>query len=66
MGAPGQVVVKVCGVQTVEAAQVAADAGADIIGMIFAPSPRLIGIETAQAIARAVRPADAVRAAAWD
>ncbi|KAJ2767739.1 anthranilate synthase / indole-3-glycerol phosphate synthase [Coemansia nantahalensis] len=64
MGEPEPVVVKVCGVRTVEAAQAAADAGADIIGMIFAPSPRLIDVATAQAIARAVRPTSGD--AAWD
>ncbi|KAJ2339290.1 anthranilate synthase / indole-3-glycerol phosphate synthase [Coemansia sp. RSA 2618] len=47
-------VVKICGVRTVEAAVAAASGGADIIGMIFAPSPRLIDIDTAQAIAQAV------------
>ncbi|KAJ2785799.1 anthranilate synthase / indole-3-glycerol phosphate synthase [Coemansia javaensis] len=50
-------VVKICGVRTAEAAVAAADAGADIIGMIFAPSPRLIDVATARAIAQAVRPA---------
>ncbi|KAJ1736161.1 anthranilate synthase / indole-3-glycerol phosphate synthase [Coemansia biformis] len=72
--APPQTVVKVCGVRTVEAAQAAADAGADIIGMIFAPSPRLIDVPTAQSIARAVfqsHRADAAQAtdgdgAQWD
>ncbi|PIA13379.1 PRAI-domain-containing protein [Coemansia reversa NRRL 1564] len=47
-------VVKICGVRTVEAAVAAAEAGADIIGMIFAPSPRLIDTPTAQKIAQAV------------
>ncbi|KAJ2527782.1 anthranilate synthase / indole-3-glycerol phosphate synthase, partial [Coemansia sp. RSA 1937] len=47
-------VVKICGVRTVEAAVTAAENGADVIGMIFAPSPRLIDISTAQEIAKAV------------
>ncbi|KAJ1807224.1 anthranilate synthase / indole-3-glycerol phosphate synthase [Coemansia sp. RSA 2598] len=52
--ANGQVVVKICGVRTAEAAVAASEAGADIIGMIFAPSPRLIDVTTAQGIAQAV------------
>ncbi|KAJ2851407.1 anthranilate synthase / indole-3-glycerol phosphate synthase [Coemansia brasiliensis] len=47
-------IVKICGVRTAEAAEAAASLGADIIGMIFAPSPRVIDIETAQGIAKAV------------
>ncbi|KAJ2665197.1 anthranilate synthase / indole-3-glycerol phosphate synthase [Coemansia sp. RSA 1199] len=50
-------IVKICGVRTVEAAVTAAGNGADIIGMIFAPSPRLIDINTAQKIARSIVPA---------
>ncbi|KAJ2611406.1 anthranilate synthase / indole-3-glycerol phosphate synthase [Coemansia sp. RSA 1365] len=52
--ADSRTVVKICGVRTVEAAVTAAEAGADIIGMIFAPSPRLIDTTTAQKIAQAV------------
>ncbi|KAJ1841104.1 anthranilate synthase / indole-3-glycerol phosphate synthase [Coemansia sp. RSA 2708] len=51
-----QRIAKICGVRTVEAAVAAASGGADIIGMIFAPSPRLIDLDTAQNIARAVAP----------
>ncbi|KAJ2154984.1 anthranilate synthase / indole-3-glycerol phosphate synthase [Coemansia sp. RSA 1935] len=54
-------VVKICGVRTVEAAVTAAENGADVIGMIFAPSPRLIDISTAQEIAKAVVPAHTKR-----
>ncbi|KAJ2079529.1 anthranilate synthase / indole-3-glycerol phosphate synthase [Coemansia sp. RSA 988] len=53
--ASSRAVVKICGVRTVNAAVVAAEAGADIIGMIFAPSPRLIDVPTAQNIAETVR-----------
>ncbi|KAJ2726169.1 anthranilate synthase / indole-3-glycerol phosphate synthase [Coemansia sp. Benny D115] len=53
-----ETVVKICGVRTAAAAIEAANAGADIIGMIFAPSPRLISIETGHEIAKAVRAAD--------
>ncbi|KAJ2584296.1 anthranilate synthase / indole-3-glycerol phosphate synthase [Coemansia sp. RSA 1694] len=49
------VVVKTCGIQTVEAAIAAAEAGADIIGVIFAVSGRQIDISKAQEIARAIR-----------
>ncbi|KAI9481906.1 anthranilate synthase / indole-3-glycerol phosphate synthase [Coemansia sp. RSA 990] len=47
-------IVKICGVRTVEAAEAAAASGADVVGMIFAPSPRLIDIATAQEIAEAI------------
>ncbi|KAJ2369491.1 anthranilate synthase / indole-3-glycerol phosphate synthase [Coemansia sp. RSA 2607] len=49
-----KVLVKICGVRTADAAVAACEARADIIGMIFAPSPRLIDIPTAQEIAQAV------------
>ncbi|KAJ2906447.1 anthranilate synthase / indole-3-glycerol phosphate synthase [Coemansia aciculifera] len=49
------VVVKTCGIQTVEAAMAAAAAGADIIGVIFAVSGRQIDTARAQEIARAIR-----------
>ncbi|KAJ1724168.1 anthranilate synthase / indole-3-glycerol phosphate synthase [Coemansia erecta] len=49
-----KVVVKICGVRTTDAAVAACEAGADIIGMIFTPSPRLIDVPAAQEIAQAV------------
>ena len=42
--------VKICGVRDVDAAEVAADSGADMIGMIFADARRKIDIEAARGI----------------
>src|SRR5690625_528836 len=46
--------VKICGIQTVEAAQVAVEAGADLLGFMFAPSKRQISPEKAMQIATTV------------
>ncbi|KAF9980347.1 bifunctional tryptophan synthase trp1 [Modicella reniformis] len=51
-----KVLVKICGVQTVDAALEAADAGADFIGMIFAEgSKRQVKVNVATEIVEAVR-----------
>ncbi|KAJ1337510.1 anthranilate synthase [Microdochium nivale] len=48
--------VKICGTRTAEAALVAAEAGADLIGVIFAPNrKRTITDEAAQAISKVIR-----------
>lgn len=49
--------VKICGIRTVEHALTAAQAGADCIGMIFAPSKRQITPEQGRIIVSALREA---------
>lgn len=44
--------VKICGIQTIKAAEVAVEAGADFIGFVFAPSKRKIAPQQAAIIAK--------------
>jgi phosphoribosylanthranilate isomerase len=48
--------VKICGLRTPEALEVALEAGADMVGFVFfPPSPRNVGFEAARALSRRVR-----------
>jgi phosphoribosylanthranilate isomerase len=46
--------VKICGITNAGDARVAADAGADAVGFIFAESPRLVGVEEARRVSIAL------------
>ncbi len=48
-------IIKICGIRTLEAAQTAAESGADLIGFVFAASKRKIDVASAAAIAPAVK-----------
>ncbi len=47
--------IKICGITDVSYAQAAIEAGADLIGVVFAPSPRQVNYDKAQEIAAAVK-----------
>jgi phosphoribosylanthranilate isomerase len=50
------VVVKICGLKTSDALDVALDAGADMVGFVFfPPSPRHLGFEAAVSLGQSVR-----------
>ena len=48
--------VKICGVRTPQEALLAAEAGADAVGLVFAPSPRRVTLDQARAVAAALPP----------
>ena len=47
-------IIKICGIRTLEAAQTVAEYGADLIGFVFADGKRKIDVATAAAISAAV------------
>ena len=51
-------VIKVCGIREPEHAQAAAEAGADVLGFIFAPARRLVTADVARACVEAARQAN--------
>src|SRR5699024_3088600 len=51
---PMKMLVKICGIKTIEAASVAVQAGADFIGFVFAPSKRKTTPEEAARIAKTI------------
>ncbi len=48
--------IKICGIQTVEAAVCCAEAGADAVGFVFAQSRRKVSVDQAAEIIRAIPP----------
>ena len=48
-------IIKICGIRSLEAAQTAAESDADLIGFVFAASKRQIDVASAAAIAAAVK-----------
>ncbi len=53
---PCPLLIKICGLKTPEALDVALDAGADMVGFVFfPPSPRHVGFEAARALGERVR-----------
>ncbi|KAL1746187.1 glutamine amidotransferase [Schizophyllum fasciatum] len=49
--------VKICGIRSEQEALQVAEAGADLLGLMFAPSKRTIDLPTAKAISKAIRSA---------
>ena len=48
--------IKICGLMTPQALDVALDSGADLVGFVFfAPSPRNLGLELARTLGERVR-----------
>ncbi len=48
--------IKICGISDIDSALVAAEAGADAVGLVFAPSRRQVTVDRAQAIGAVLPP----------
>ena len=47
--------IKICGLRQIEHAQAASDAGADLVGFVFAPSRRQVTADTVRPIVEALQ-----------
>lgn len=48
-------IIKICGLSSIDMAQAAQTSGADLIGFVFAPSKRQVSVEAAKAISKEIK-----------